>query len=102
VIHVIATVELREGKREAFLAEFHRLVPLVRAEPGCLRYGPAVDVPAGLAGQGPARDDVVTVLEEWEGPDALRAHLQGAPMRDYQARVKGLVSRVQIRVLRPA
>ena len=77
MIHVIATIELAEGKREAFLAEFHKIVPLVRAEAGCLAYGPTVDVAGtGLAAQGPPRDNVVTVVEQWESLDALRAHLQ--------------------------
>jgi len=38
MIHVIATIELAEGKRQAFLAEFRKLVPLVKAEAGCLAY----------------------------------------------------------------
>ena len=36
MIVVIATIEVHAAKREAFLAEFHKLVPLVRAEAGCL------------------------------------------------------------------
>ena len=43
MIHVIATIDLVEGQRAAFLKEFHALVPLVRAEAGCLEYGPAID-----------------------------------------------------------
>jgi quinol monooxygenase YgiN len=102
VIHVIATIELAPGKREAFLAEFHRLVPLVRAEAGCLDYGPTMDAPTGLSAQPPVREDVVTVIERWESLEALRAHLAAAHMQDYRARVKGVVVRTQIQVLRPA
>jgi quinol monooxygenase YgiN len=36
MIHVIATIGLQKGQREAFLQEFRRVVPLVRAEAGCL------------------------------------------------------------------
>ena len=102
MIHVIATIELAAGTREAFLAEFRRVVPLVRAEAGCLDYGPAVDVPSGLAAQPPVRDGVVTVVERWESLDALRAHTAAAHMQDYRARVKGYVVRVQLQVLTPA
>ena len=102
MIHVIATVELAAGKREAFLAEFRRVVPPVRAEAGCLDYGPAIDVPSGLSAQPPVRDDVVTVVERWEGLEALRAHLAAPHMTDYRARVKGYVVRTQIQVLQPA
>jgi quinol monooxygenase YgiN len=38
MIHVIATIELVEGQRAAFLKEFQALVPQVRAEVGCLEY----------------------------------------------------------------
>jgi quinol monooxygenase YgiN len=102
MIHVIATVEVSPGRREAFLAEFRRLVPLVRAEAGCLEYGPAVDVASGLPAQGPPRDDVVTILERWEGLGALRAHLAAPHMQEYRGRVKDLVRHVRLQVLEPA
>ena len=44
MIHVIATIELRPGCRESFLEEFRRVVPDVRAEQGCLSYGPTIDM----------------------------------------------------------
>jgi quinol monooxygenase YgiN len=102
MIHVIATVEVAEGKRAAVLAEFGRIVPLVRAETGCREYGPAVDVPSGLPSQGPVRDDVITIVEKWESLDALLAHAQAPHMLEYRDRVKGLVLRVQLQVLQPA
>jgi quinol monooxygenase YgiN len=102
VIHVIATIEVTAGRREAFLAEFRRIVPLVRAEAGCLEYGPAIDEPTGLPVQAPVRDDVVTVIERWESLDALRAHMVAPHMQEYRGRVKDLVVRVGLRILRPA
>ena len=102
MIHVIATIELAAGKREAFLAEFRRVVSLIQAEAGCLEFGPAIDVPTGLAAQPPVREDVVTVVERWEGLAALRAHLAAPHMQDYRARVKHYVVRTQIHVLQPA
>ncbi|HAB11390.1 MAG TPA: antibiotic biosynthesis monooxygenase, partial [Planctomycetaceae bacterium] len=41
MIFVLATIELAEGRRDDFLAAFQQVVPLVRAEEGCLEYGPA-------------------------------------------------------------
>jgi quinol monooxygenase YgiN len=102
VIHVVATIELAPGTREAFLAEFRRIVPLVKAEAGCLDYGPTVDVPTGLPAQGSVRDDVVTVVERWESVQALHAHAAAPHMQDYRAQVKDFVVRVQLQVLRPA
>ena len=54
------------------------LVPLVKAEAGCLDYGPTVDVASGIPVQGPLREDAVIVVERWQDLDCLRAHLDGA------------------------
>ena len=102
MIHVIATVEVKAGKRDAFLTEFHRLVPLVRAEKGCIQYGPAVDVPTGIPVQSAIRDNVVLVIEQWESIEALHAHLAAPHMQEYRGRVKDLVTSVQLQVLKPA
>jgi len=101
MIHVIATIDLHEGKREAFLQEFHRLVPLVRAEAGCLEYGPTADEPTTLQTQLPVRPNGVTVIEKWESLEALYAHIKAPHMADYRIRVKDLVKGVQLQVLRP-
>lgn len=102
MIHVIATIEVVPGKRDAFLAEFHRVMPHVHAETGCLEYGPAVDVPASLPVTTPVRDNVVVIVEKWESLDALRAHLAAPHMKEYRTRVQDLVVRVQLQVLQPA
>jgi quinol monooxygenase YgiN len=101
MIHVIATIELKPGTREAFLGEFHALMPQVHAEQGCLEYGPAVDVATGLPPQPPLRDNVVVVVEKWESIDALKAHLQADHMNRYRERVKEMVASVELRVLEP-
>ncbi len=101
MIHVIAAVELAAGTREAFLAEFRKNVPLVRAEAGCIEYGAAVDVPSGVPVQIPVRDNVVTVVEKWDSLAALQAHLKAPHMLAYRERVKDFVSRVQLQVLQP-
>jgi quinol monooxygenase YgiN len=101
MVHVIATIELQPGKRAEFLREFHRIVPLVHAEKGCLVYGPAVDLETGLAAQMPLRPDTVTVVEQWETLDDLRAHLVAPHMVDYRPRVKDLVVRTVLQVMEP-
>ena|SRR5579871_715140 len=101
MIHVIATIELVPGKKREFLEEFHRLVPLVRGEAGCVEYGPTADVAAELPRQIPVRENVVTILEKWEDLAALRAHLVAPHMGPYREKVKGLVSSVSLQVLSP-
>jgi quinol monooxygenase YgiN len=102
MIHVIAAIEVKPGKREAFLAEFRKLIPAVRAEPGCLEYGPAIDLPTNIDGQVPERKDVVTIVEKWKSLDALRSHLVEPHMNDYRERVKDIVVEVRIQILEPA
>jgi len=43
MIHVIAVITAKPGKREAILQAFRANVPAVQAEKGCLEYGAAVD-----------------------------------------------------------
>jgi quinol monooxygenase YgiN len=102
MIHVIATLDLVSGTRAAFLAEFAKVVPLVRAEAGCIEYGPAVDAETGLPSQSRLGPDGVMVIEKWATLDALKAH-DGAPhMQAYRARVREYVRGREIRMLAPA
>ena len=102
MIFVIATIELADGKRDAFLQTFHGLVPAVRAEAGCLEYGPTVDVQTDIAAQQSLRDNVVTVVEKWDDLEALEAHLIAPHMQEYRKTVKDLVVGTSLQILQPA
>ena len=102
MIHVIATITVKAGKRDDFLREFHRIVPLVHAEKGCIEYGPTVDVASGMAMQGPLRESVAVIIEKWESLDALKAHSQAPHMAEYRVRVKDFVESVTLQILTPA
>ena len=102
MIHVVATIEVAERKREAFLEEFRKLVPLVHDEAGCLEYGPTIDFETNLPAQGGVRPNVVTVIEKWESIEALEAHLVAPHMVDYRGRVKEIVKDARLQVLQPA
>jgi quinol monooxygenase YgiN len=102
MIHVIATLELEPGTREAFLAEFHKIVPLVRGEPGCIEYRPCVDVQGAMPAQHHMGPDCVVIVEKWASLDALRAHDVASHMQAYRSRVKGMLRGREIRVLEPA
>ncbi len=101
MIHVIATIELVPGKRDAFLAEFHKLVPKVLAEKGCIDYGPTVDFPTTLRDV-PMREHVVTVVERWEDIEALQSHLMAPHMNEYRTKVKDMVVGMALQILQPA
>jgi quinol monooxygenase YgiN len=102
MIHVIATIDLVEGKRQAFLQEFRKLVPLVRAEAGCIEYGPTIDVATGIGAQGNVRENVVMVVEKWADLPALKAHMVAPHMQDYRPRVKDMVKSTTLQILEPA
>jgi quinol monooxygenase YgiN len=102
MIVVLATIELKPGKREDFLREFRKIVPQVRAEQGCLEYFPAVDTVSGIAAQGTPRQDVVVVVEKWESIQALETHLIAPHMMEYRPKVKDFVQRVSLQILSPA
>ena len=76
MICVIATIDVAPGRREEMLAATRQIVPKVRAEKGCIEYGPMIDAPSGMPAQGPIRPDVVTMVEKWESLAALEAHLK--------------------------
>ncbi|MCR9230409.1 MULTISPECIES: putative quinol monooxygenase [Gimesia] len=102
MIFVIADIEIAEGKQAAFLEAFHKLVPLVHAEDGCIEYGPAVDEDTDIPVQVKNGSQIVTVMEKWESVDALKAHLAAPHMLTYREQVADLVKGTTIKVLKPA
>jgi len=101
MIVVIANIQIVPGKRDAFVAEFKKIVPAVLAEDGCIEYGPTVDAATDLEKQ-QTDDSIVTIVEKWESLAALKAHLVAPHMTDYRERVKDLVQGSQLRILQSA
>jgi quinol monooxygenase YgiN len=102
MIHVIATLEFEPGKRDFVLAEFKKIVPLVRAEAGCIEYGPVIDAETSLGMQTKIGPDSLMVIEKWETLEALKAHDVAPHMQDYRTKVKQYIRGREIRVLAPA
>ena len=102
MIHVIASITVKPGARERFLAIFKGNVPNVLAEEGCIRYEPTVDVDTGIPAQGGVRADVVTIVETWESLDHLKKHLAAPHMATYREQVKDVVRGVALQVVSPA
>lgn len=102
MIHVVAIITAKPGKREEILQAFRANVPAVHAEKGCIEYGPAVDA-EGLGGfQTKFGPDTFLVLEKWESPEALAAHAASPHMKAYGAKTKDLIASRVIHVLSPA
>lgn len=101
MIHVIATIQTHPGCKAAFLAEFHKIVPTVRQEGGCLQYVPTVDMDLDLAPQ-VLDETAVTIVEAWESKAALQAHLQAPHMTAYREQVQDLVASTSLKILQDA
>ncbi|MGB7184669.1 MAG: putative quinol monooxygenase [Burkholderiaceae bacterium] len=102
MIHVIAIITAKPGKRAEVLAEFHKNVPNVLAEDGCIEYGPAVDTENAGPIQTAFGADTFVVLEKWESKEALAAHSKAPHMAAYAAKVKEMLADRVIHVLSPA
>ena len=101
MIHVLAIVTTQPGQREAVLAAVRDNLAAVRAEQGCIEYGPVIDAD-GPSSEGRLGDDTFVVVEKWESLEALAAHAASAHMAAYAQRVSGKIAARAIHVLKPA
>ncbi|HEU5176847.1 MAG TPA: putative quinol monooxygenase [Burkholderiales bacterium] len=102
MIHVIAIITAKPGKREEVLRHFRANVPNVRAERGCIEYGAAVDADPALPVQTKYGPETFVVVEKWESMDALKAHAAAPHMAAYGAKTKELLASRVIHILSPA
>ncbi|MCB1740952.1 MAG: antibiotic biosynthesis monooxygenase [Gammaproteobacteria bacterium] len=102
MIHVIAVITTKPGKRAEVLAAFNANVPAVHAEQGCIEYGAAVDAEGVGSFQAQFGENTFVVVEKWESLDALKAHAASPHMAAYGAKVKDLLESRTIHVLSPA
>ena len=99
MIHVVAIITAKPGKRDEILRHARANLATVRAEKGCVEYGPTVDVEGlGNAKFGP---DTFVVIERWETADDLKAHSVAPHMKDYAAKTKDLIASRAVHVLQP-
>jgi quinol monooxygenase YgiN len=101
MIHVIASVRVKPGKRDEFIALFKSILPKVREEQGCVRYLPAIDIATGLPPQ-ELDENLVTIIETWDSVDALQNHLGTPHMAAYFEKEKPLVEGSILKILQEA
>jgi quinol monooxygenase YgiN len=90
MIHVIATVRVKPGRRDDFVALVKSITGQVTEEKGCIRYIPTVDIVSGLPPQ-VQDENLVTMIEAWESLEALRNHLTTPHMALFFEKRKELV-----------
>jgi quinol monooxygenase YgiN len=102
MVHVLAVITAKPGQRAAVLEIFHANVPAVLAEDGCIAYDAVIDVPDYGPAQTPFGPDTFVVIEQWQTPDALRAHSGSPHMAAYAAKVKEMLADRRVHVLETA
>src|ERR1700734_4130523 len=63
MIHVLAMITAKPGKRDEILAAFRANMPAVHAEAGCIEYGPAIDTEDAGRLQTPFGSETSVVVE---------------------------------------
>ena len=101
MVHVIASVRVRQGALDEYIARFKQNVPNVLAEPGCIEYSPCVDSDTGWSSQSldPQR---MTVVEKWDSMEALQAHSRASHMVSFRKAAGHLVEGVTLQVVENA
>jgi quinol monooxygenase YgiN len=101
MIHVIASIHIKEGGLPEFMDIFKSNIPDVLAERGCIEYLPTVDIHTGLPPQ-ELNGNRATIIEKWDCLEDLQAHLSAPHMIAYKEKVKDLVETVSLKVLKAA
>ena len=102
MIHVVAVITAKPGRRAAVLEAFRANMPAVHAERGCVEYGPTVDAEGAGDLQTPVGADTFVVIEKWDTLEALQAHGASPHMASYAAKVKDMLASRTIHVLSDA
>ena len=81
-INVVATLVAKPGQEAHLQAALAAVVPLVRTEPGCIRYDLQRDLDA---------PDRFVMIETWRDTAALEAHAQGEAFTALASSFDGLL-----------
>jgi len=100
MITMVCTMIVKPGTKKIFLDALKTMVPLVRAEDGCISYGGFSDLQAEFSEQW-YREDRITIIETWRDEEALRAHWKAPHMDAYRKATRDLVASKNIIFLKP-
>lgn len=103
MIHVVAMITAKPGRRAELIERFLAVVPIVHAEDGCIEYRPLIDNDQGLEGAREAiGSDTYVVVEKWVSVEALDAHAATDHMRKYGEEARDLIASRVLHVMRDA
>ena len=101
MIHVLASLRIKEGHLAEFVAIFKANIPNVLQEKGCIEYIPTIDVQTDIPPQA-MNKDMVSVVEKWETLEDLIAHSKAPHMLAYGEQVKDILENVSLKILKAA
>ena len=101
IVHVVAIITAKPGRRAEILQAFHANVPNVHAEDGCIEYVATVDAEGAGSIQTRFDEDTFVVVEKWASLDTLKAHAVAPHMAAYAARTRDLIASRLVHVLAP-
>ena len=102
MIHVVAVITAKPGRRAAILEQFHANIPAVHAEDGCIEYGPVVDAADASPSAAKYGDDTFVVIEKWASMEALAAHAAAPHMKAYAEKTRDMIANRAVHILTPA
>ncbi len=101
MINVIASIHIKENRKQEFIEIFKSNIPKVLNEKGCVEYVPTIDFLTNLHPQ-EVNENVVTIIEKWSSFEDLQAHLAAPHMIAYKDKVKDLIEKVSLKILTAA
>jgi len=98
MIHVLASIRVKPGKRDFLIEHLKSNIPNVIKEKGCIEYNSTIDVDYNLDNQ-TFDENMVTIIEKWENFDSLKKHMHAPHMLSYREDVKDLVENTSLKIL---
>ena len=98
MIHVLASIRVKPGKRDILLEHLKSNIPHVINEQGCIEYNSTIDVDYHIDNQTYDENRVI-IIEKWENFDTLKKHMQAPHMLSYRENVKNLVENISLKIL---
>ena len=98
MIHVLASIKVKPGKRDILLEHLKSNIPNVIKENGCMEYNSTIDVDYQMDNQ-TFDENMVTIIEKWENFETLKNHLHAQHMLSYRKIVKDLVENTSLKIL---
>ena len=99
MIHVVAVIKAKTGKRNAILSAAENNLASVLAESGCIEYSLVFDADFG-AFQTELGPDTFLVIEKWRDAAALKAHTSAPHMVRNSQKTKDWIESRVIHVLK--